>query len=178
MDALRIEAKSLFNVDRLLEKALAARARREAAGISDRVEAAQQKEAPAFDSRLVGRHLEVCWPYRGADGKIVKIWAPGVIKRVADGLTDKAPRGKKILPAGALLWAWEADAEYDEAAGEKWLILLPKKWNKHVQYAWRFAPCEQGSQGAPKPAARAPVIDECATDEEYLTSDERGYDTE
>ena len=30
-------------------------------------------------------------------------------KRVADGLTDKAVRGKKILPAGALLWAWDAD---------------------------------------------------------------------
>ena len=42
-DALRIEAQNLFNVDSLLPKAEAARARREAAGISDRVEVAQQK---------------------------------------------------------------------------------------------------------------------------------------
>ena len=38
-DALKIEAKSLFNLDNLLAKAQAARARREAEGISDRVEA-------------------------------------------------------------------------------------------------------------------------------------------
>ena len=80
----------------------------------------------------MGKRLEVCWPYKGMDGKTLKIWASGVVKRVADGLTVKAPRGKKILPAGALLWAWDADAEYDEAAGEKWLILLPQKRNRHV----------------------------------------------
>ena len=122
--------------------------------------------------RLVGKRVEICWPYKGPDGKTLKIWASGVVKRVADGLTDKAPKGKKILPAGALLWAWDADAEYDEAAGERWLILLPKKWNRHVQYAWRFDPCELGPQGARKPPPRAPRIDECETEDEYLTSDE------
>eukprot|EP00966_Prymnesium_polylepis_P108405 2509471-Prymnesium_polylepis.1 len=40
-DVLALEAASLFNVDRLLERAEAARLRREAAGISDRVEAQQ-----------------------------------------------------------------------------------------------------------------------------------------
>ena len=60
-------------------------------------------------------------------------------------------------PAGALLWAWEADAEYDEEAGEEWLVLLPKKWNKHLQYGWRFDACElraQGAQGARRAAER------------------------
>ncbi len=28
------------------------------------------------------------------------------------------------------------------STGEKWLILLPQKWNKQVQYAWRYDPCE------------------------------------
>ena len=168
VDALRIESKSLFNVDRLLERAQAERARREAQGISDRVQATQQREAPAFDSRLVGKRLEVCWPYKEAN-KTVKIWASGTVKRVADGLTDKAKGGKKILPAGALLWAWDEDPDYDEAAGEKWLILLPQKWNKHVQYAWRFDPCELTAPGKPAPAPRRLVIDDCATDEEYLT---------
>ena len=58
--------------------------------------------------------------------------------RRLDRQRKKSTRPKKILPAGALLWAWEADAEYEEEAGEEWLILLPQKWNRHVQYAWRF----------------------------------------
>ena len=56
-------------------------------------------------------------------------------------------RAQKILPAGALLWAWDADPDYDEVAGEQWLILLPEKWNKQLQYSWRFDPCELGIAG-------------------------------
>ena len=175
-DALRIEAKSLFNVATLLPKAEAARERREAAGVADRVEAQQPKRPPKFDTQLVGKRLEVCWPYK-KEGKTVKIWASGTVKRIADGLTDKkSTRAKKILPAGALLWAWEADAEYEEPAGEEWLILLPQKWNRHVQYAWRFDPCELLPQGCAHPPPRAPLVDDCATDygseEEYIPSDD------
>ena len=102
-------------------------------------------------------------------GKTVNIWASGTVRRVADGLTDKASsRAKKILPAGALLWAWDADPEYDEPAGEKWLVLQPQKWNKHVQYAWRFDPCELLPQGSPRPPPRAPRVDPAADEEEYL----------
>ena len=141
--------------------------RREAAGISDRVEVAQQPEPPPFDSALVGKWLEVCWPYKEA-GKTVKIWARGCVKRVADGLTDKASsRAKKVLPAGAVLWAWEADAQYDEPAGEKWLFLLPKRWNKHVQYAWRFDPCHLGVQSC----EHEPRVEHAESDDEYLTDD-------
>ena len=42
------------------------------------------------------------------------------------------------LTPGALLWAWEADAEYDEQAGEQWMVLHPDKYNRQVQYAWRY----------------------------------------
>ena len=53
-------------------------------------------------------------------------------------LTHKrSERCTNILPAGALLWAWEADAEFDEKAGEQWMVLHPDKYNKQVQYAWR-----------------------------------------
>ena len=125
--------------------------------------------SPAFDSRLVGKRLEVCWPYKEA-GKTVKIWACGTVKRVADGLTDRASkRAQKVLPSGAVLWAWEADAEYDEPAGEKWLVLLPQKWNKHVQYAWRFAPCELAPPGSPRPPPRAPTVEDCESDDGYIT---------
>ena len=168
-DDLRIEAASMFGVDRLLERAQAARLRREAAGISDSVEARQQKQAPAFDVNLVGKRLEVCWPYKDKDGKTVKIWASGRVKRVADGLTDKrSERAKKILPAGALLWAWDADSEFNEAAVEQWLVLLPEKWNRHVQYAWRFDPCELAPPGSAVPLPRAPWVDAEPDEEDFL----------
>ena len=80
-----------------------------------------------------------------------------------------------MLPAGAVLWAWEADPEYDEPAGEEWLILLPQNWNKHVQYAWRFDPCELAPQGAAKPPPQAPrvdTVDPCVTDDEYDPADD------
>ena len=175
-DAARIEAESTFNVALLLPKAEAARARREAAGISDRVEARQPATPPPFDTNLVGKRLEVCWPYKyGPDGKklpkTMNIWASGVVKRVADGLTDKkSARAKKVLPAGTVLWGWDADPEYDEPAGAEWLFLKPGDWNRHVQYAWRYDPCELAPQGAAKPPPQAPRVDEvdpCVTDDEY-----------
>ena len=69
---LRLEQQSLFNVANLLEKAKAARERREAEGISDSIEVRQAPAAPPFDTRLVGKWLEVCWPYK-EDGRTVKI---------------------------------------------------------------------------------------------------------
>ena len=89
-----------------------------------------------------------------------KIWASGTVKRVADGLTSKkSKRARDILPAGALLWAWEADPSFDEPAGEKWMVLLPEKWNRQVKYAWRFDPCELTQPGQRKPAPRDPTIE-------------------
>ena len=137
----------------MLEHAEAARLRREAAGISDRVQV-QQPPRPAFDTQLTNRHMEICWPYKLPDGTTKKIWASGVVKRVADGLTHKrTERCKTILPAGALLWAWEADAEFGEKAGEQWMVHHPDTYNRHVQYAWRFDPCELVAPGQRKPRA-------------------------
>ena len=66
----------------------------------------------------------------------------------------------------------DADPEYDEPAGEKWLVLIPKKWNKHVQYAWRFDPCELGAQGSARARPRAPRIDPEQDQEEFLGADQ------
>ena len=78
------------------------------------------------------------------------IWATGTVKRIADGLADKrSARAQQILPGGAVLWAWDADPEFEEAAGEQWLVLLPKKWNPktHKQaYSWRYDPRELGAR--------------------------------
>ena len=66
-----------------------------------------------------------------------------------------------------VLWEWDADAEFGEAAGQQWLHLLPQKWNppKAVVYGWRYDPRELSATAA------APVRDErrrgatCAMDE-------------
>ena len=84
------------------------------------------------------------WKYTNMDTgeKQLLIWATGRVARVADGLTDKrSSRAQKVLPAGAVLWAWDADPNFGEQAGEQWLMLLPKKWNphKHAQLALRPA---------------------------------------
>ena len=169
-DVLRIEATSVFDVSKLLQKAEAAREEREARGISDRTEAAQPPKPPPFDTRIVGKRFEVCWPYKLPDGTTVKVWASGTCRRVADGLTDKtSARAKKILPAGAVLWGWDADPEYDEVAGEKWLILRPSNWNRTVQYAWRYDPCELGVPGRAKPPPRRPTV-EPETDDELMSA--------
>ena len=86
------------------------------------------------------------------------IWSTGRVVRVADGLSDKrSKRARSVLPAGAVLWAWDADPEFDEEAGEQWLFLLPKKWNPktHKQvYSWRLDPRELGASCAPARDAR------------------------
>ena len=149
-DAMEIAARALFSAEELRAKAQQERQRRIEAGIADGVEAIQPDEAPAFDQQLVGKRLEVLWKYVDKDSNEPQlIWATGRVKRVADGLTDKrSSRAKKILPAGALLWAWDADPEFEEAAGEQWLILLPKKWNRQQHYGWRFDPRELGAARA------------------------------
>lgn len=130
----------------------------------------QEREvAPPFDVALVGKQLEICWPYK-LNGKTAKIWASGKVLRIADGLTDtKSARARKVLPAGAVLWAWDADPEYNEQAGQEWLFLRPERWNRHVQYAWRYDPCELVPQGAARPPARAPRMD---AEEPWLTDEE------
>ena len=46
------------------------------------------------------------------------------------------------------------DPEYDEEAGEEWLILLPQKWKKQQVYSWRFDPRELGATDAREPDQR------------------------
>ena len=159
----------MFNTESLLPKAEAARARREAAGIADSVEMRQPEHPPDFDVQLVGKQVEICWPYKSA-GKTAKIWASGRITRVADGLADRRSARSKVLPAGAVLWAFDADPDREEEAGEEWLFVLPNKWNKHVQYGWRYDPCELVPKGAARPKPREPVLDSVdpwVTDDEY-----------
>ena len=93
---------------------------------------------------------------------------------MADGLTDKrSDRAKVVLPAGMVLWAWDADPEFEEPAGEKWLALLPKKFNEQQVYSWRLAASEfstsgaaaAGSSGRPRGAMCADAGDPMMDDE-------------
>ena len=97
-----------------------------------------------FDQQLVGKRIEVLWKYFNKDtNEPMLIWATGRVTRVADGLTDtKSARAKKLLPAGAVLLAWDADPDFGEVAGEQWLTLLPKRLNPphQVVYGWRYDP--------------------------------------
>ena len=134
-------------------------ARRVEAGISDPVEWAQPTEAPPFDQSLVGKRIEVLWRYfeKGADKQHL-IWSSGRVVRIADGLTDKrSAKARTVMPGGAVLWAWDADPEFEEVAGEQWLVLLPKKWNPKTQeqvYSWRYDPRELGAADGSSPDAR------------------------
>ena len=155
-DAADIEKRALFSAEELDVKSDQAVQRRLEAGISDSVEdlngGINGGNAPPFDQALVGKRLEVLWPYQNQEtGKRVLIWASGRVARVADGLTDRrSKKAQTVLPAGMLLWTWEADPEFDEPAGEKWLALLPKKWNKQQLYGWRFDPREFATAAAPQ----------------------------
>ena len=143
-DAEAIELKSIFSAEQLKAKAEEEMQRRVAAGIWDDVKALNPDEAPPFDQALVGKQIEVLWKYFNKDtNEPHLIWALGRIVRVADGLTDKRSKlARTLLPAGAVLWAWDADPEFDEVAGEQWLTLLPKKWKRQQHYSWRYAPAE------------------------------------
>jgi hypothetical protein len=154
-DAQQVRSSTRFSAAQLEQKARAEMQRRIEAGISDEVEAMQQGEAPPFDQNLVGKRLEVLWKYHvPATGATHYIWTTGTVKRIADGLTDKkSKRARHILPGGAVLWAWDADPEFDEVAGEQWLVLLPNKWNPKTHrtvYSWRYDPRELGALSAPE----------------------------
>ena len=116
------------------------------------MEVKQPKTPPTFDTALVGKRLEVLWKYFDKNtNEPHYIWCTGRVARVADGLSDKrSARARAILPAGMVLWAWDADPEFEEGAGEKWLGLLPKKWNKQQLYSWRYDPREFAASAAPQ----------------------------
>ena len=72
-----------------------------------------------------------------------------------------------MLPAGGVLWAWDADEEFGEKAGEQWLFLLPQKWNPSTHkavYSWRYDPRELGATEARAPDQRRKNARACAYD--------------
>ena len=50
----------------------------------------------------------------------------------------------------------------------RYIRLLPQKWNKAVQYGWRYDPCELGMPGAARKKQSAPRIERGAPRDEFL----------
>jgi hypothetical protein len=133
-----------FDESELRGKAEAERQRRIVAGISGDVEDNQPAQVPGWPE-LTGRCIEVCWPYHTPDGKRQLIWVEGKVTEIADSITTKrTAASRSILPAGAVYWEWEVDAERKEVAGAEFLILNPEKWSpaRAVANAWRYSPSE------------------------------------
>jgi len=51
-----------------------------------------------------------------------------------------------------------ATTSIHEKAGEQWMILLPKKFNKHVHYGWRLDPSELATAQEPEAPPEATWI--------------------
>jgi len=146
--------QALFNVDELEAKAQLVREQREAAGISDRVEDGQPELPPPFDESLVGKEIEVLWPYKN-NGKTVLIWAPGRVAAIADGTFKKNPRCKNLVPADAVLFAWEKDDRFEEKEGQQWRVLDPRRWAKQKHYSWRYSARQLLAERAEKAKEKA-----------------------
>ena len=158
-DAKELAATSLFSVDEVRRAADAERQRRDDALETDAVQRQQPKHPPPLNSSLVGRWLEVNWKYYSqTDGEPVLMWCSAEVVKVADGFSDKASsRCKKPLQAGAVLLKWPEDKDREEKESLSWMVLLPNKWNKDGQNAWRFDPCDLPLAAVPAAPAAAPA---------------------
>ena len=153
-DSKELAAKALFSVEEVRLAAIAEQARRDEAGEDDVLEREQPEDPPPLDDSLVGKRLEICWKYYSTEtDEPLLIWSPCEVVKVADGTSDKASeRCKKMLPAGAVLVKWAEDKDREEKETLGWKVLLPKKFNKHTQYGWRYDP-----RDVPRAAPAPPV---------------------
>ena len=98
-----------------------------------------------MDESLVGRRIEVLFKMQLPDGSSELLWCSGRVKIVCDG-TNMVPRSKYEAGKAAMIM-WDANpnigvsrdtpnGEPEHLAPQK---LLPSKWNKDVEGAWRFA---------------------------------------
>ena len=93
-----------------------------------------------------------------------------VVKRVADGETDKGRDGeyfsalaRKLAPRGMVLVEWEPDPiRGEKQATLMWLLLDPRpersggKWNGDSHRAWRYHPAELAKRPEQREAPESP----------------------
>ena len=136
------EQRLEYSTEELRAKAVAERARLEAAGEIDAVSDVQPAVPPDFGD-LEGKELDLRWRYYTVEnGKRVQqyIWCTGVVVEVADGRTTKrSARCKSTLPWGAVRIRWPEDVEYGECETFVWSVLKPVDWNKECHLGWRYS---------------------------------------
>jgi len=100
---------------------------------------------------------------------MVPILCPCVVKRVADGQTDKGTNNKdlssaarSIAPRGMVLVEWPADPDRGEATRQVWYLLHPDKWqgrfterDKDTHRMWRFHPAELAKRAKEQQARKS-----------------------
>ena len=101
--------------------------------------------------------LEIRWRYwapvndpTGKDKRkkrAVDIWCEAEVVQVANGTTDKAPRCRNLLKAGAVRLKFAADADRNEQEHFVWSILEEGNWNAEAVLGWRFTRAELSKRG-------------------------------
>ena len=92
---------------------------------------------------------------------------------------ERRQQGRNGELARRVRRAWEETRRTRGAEMVEIRHLHPRKWNRHVIMGWRYDASELRADGELVPLGEAadeppaPCVDECDTEEEYLTSDER-----
>ena len=115
----------------------------QAAGVGDSY-AERQGSCPILDQSLVGRRIEVLFKMEIPDGGAELLWCSGRVDLFCDG-TNMFPRSRYEAGKAAMIM-WDAnpnigvseEAPNGEPAHLAPQKLLPSKWNKDVEGAWRL----------------------------------------
>ena len=112
-------------------------------GIGDSF-AERQGSRPNVDQSLVGRRIEVLFQMTMPDGSSELLWCSGCVAVACDG-TNMQPRSKYEAGRAAMIM-WDANPNIgvtlENPNGEPAHLapqrLLPSKWNKSCEGAWRY----------------------------------------
>eukprot|EP00965_Chrysotila_dentata_P159841 5280153-Pleurochrysis_carterae.AAC.1 len=143
-DAEELLTVEAIDADKLRSAASAARAAIDEQLVADTVQDRQPSEPAPLNAQLVGLRIEVrlrchLTPTPAASNLHIYIWCEAVVEKVADGTSDtRSERAYKLFAFESAA----ADPHRDEPESFTWTILHPQKWDKDVQNAWRWAPCE------------------------------------
>ena len=135
-----LDAKAAVSVEEFRAAVDAERKRREAEGRGDMYEVGQPPSPPTVNSRLVNKHVEVCYSItHDDDGSTELFWFPGTVEQVSDGSVPKGGRSQAKWEAGFARIAFDAQPLLGEHTGtESWVKLNSSKWNRAVQNGWRL----------------------------------------
>eukprot|EP00965_Chrysotila_dentata_P190689 6174039-Pleurochrysis_carterae.AAC.2 len=131
-DVVSLDAREVSSSAALELAARATKAQREAKGVGDSVQERQPVSAPILDAGMVGKRVEVLFPYSAPGSAQELLWCAGETLFVVDG--TNLPRSKFKAGKCAMV-RWDANPQHDEPVTESPVRLLPTRWIKSVQGA-------------------------------------------